>query len=76
MASSTHVWQEEKGKSVFRFQTENENVHHFFSQRNDVKLIGWGVNFNLWIYLGEFDSIRKAQEIIEMALNEKHEAYR
>ena len=72
MNSDTRIWQEEHGKPVFRFQTENEGIHNFFSQRKDVTLVGWGVNFNLWIYLGEFDSSLKAQEVLKMALNEKH----
>lgn len=70
MGSSTRVWQEVKGNAIFRLQTENENVHHFLSQRQEVKLIAWGVNFNLWIYLGRFDSIRQAQEIMKRAQKE------
>ena len=72
MSSGTRIWQEEQGKPIFRFQTENENIHYIFSQRKDVILVGWGVNFDLWIYLGEFDSVGKAQEVLKMALNEKH----
>jgi hypothetical protein len=72
MSSGNRIWQEEHGKPVFRFQTENESIRYFFSQRKDVILVGWGINFNLWIYLGEFDSFSKAQEVLKMALNEKH----
>jgi len=68
MSSSTRVWQQEQGKPMFRFQTEDESVHLFLSQRRDVKLVGWGVNFKLWIYFGEFDSLRQARETLRQAL--------
>ena len=67
MSSSTRVWQQEQGKPIFRFQTEDEKVHIFLSQRKDFKLVGWGVNFNLWIYLGEFNSLRQARETLRPA---------
>jgi hypothetical protein len=67
MSLSTRIWQEEQGKPLFRFQTEDENVHRYLSQRQDVKLVGWGVNFNLWIYLGEFHSLRQAQDTLRPA---------
>lgn len=67
MALNTLIWQEEHGKPIYRFQTEDERVHIFLSQRKDVKLVGWGVNVNLWIYLGEFDSLRIAQDTLRPA---------
>jgi hypothetical protein len=73
MSSNTIIWQEEHGKPAFRFQTENENIQYFFSQCKELILVGWGINFNLWIYLGEFDSFSKAQDILKRALDEKHQ---
>jgi hypothetical protein len=69
MSSITRVWQQEQGKSLFRFQTEDESVHHFLSQRQDVKLVGWGVNLKLWIYVGEFISLRQARDTLLPALS-------
>jgi hypothetical protein len=68
MSSSTRVWQQEQGKPIFRFQTEDEKVHIFLSQRKDFKLVGWGVNVNLWIYLAEFNSLPQARETLRPAL--------
>ena len=68
MSLSTQIWQEEHGKPIFRIQTEDENIHISLSQRNDLKLVGWGINFNLWIYLGEFNSLRQARETLQRAI--------
>jgi hypothetical protein len=64
MSLNTRVWQEGHRKIIFRLQTQDEKVHIFLSQRNDFKLVGWGVSINLWIYLGEFNSIRQAREVL------------
>jgi hypothetical protein len=68
MSLNTRIWKQEHGKPIFRLQTEDEKVHIFLSQRKDFKLVGWGVNFNLWIYLGEFNSLRQARETLRPAL--------
>jgi hypothetical protein len=75
MSTGTRVWQQERGKPLFRFQTENADLHYVFSQRNDLILVGWGVNLDLWIYLGEFDSFFKAQKVIEKALDERYQVF-
>jgi hypothetical protein len=66
---NTRIWQEVRGKLIFRFQTENEEVHFLLSQREDFRLIGWGVNFDLWIYLGEFNSLQQARKTLQQALS-------
>jgi hypothetical protein len=71
MSLSTQIWQEEHGKPYFRIQTEDEKVHLFLSQRKDFKLVGWGVNYNLWIYHGEFNSFRQARETLQLAFPEE-----
>jgi hypothetical protein len=68
MSLDTRIWQEGQRKTIFRFQTQDEKVHIFLSQRNDFKLVGWGININLWIYLGEFNSLRQARETLRPAL--------
>jgi hypothetical protein len=68
MSSSTRVWQQEPSKQVFRFQTVDEGVHLFLSQRRDVTLVGWGVNFRLWIYIGKFNSLKEAEDTLRPAL--------
>ena len=71
MSLNTRMWQEVQGKPIFRFQTDDEKAHIFLSERKDLKLVGWGVNFNLWIYLGEFNSLRQARESLRQALSYK-----
>jgi hypothetical protein len=71
MSLNTRIWQEEHGKPIFRFQTEDEEIHIFLSRQKDFKLVGWGVNLNLWIYLGEFNSLRQARETLRPALSEE-----
>jgi hypothetical protein len=66
---NTRIWQEVRGKLDFRFQTEDEDVHFLLSQRKDFRLIGWGVNFDLWIYLGEFNSLQQARKTLRQALS-------
>jgi hypothetical protein len=63
------MWQAEPGNPIFHFQTEDEKAHIFLSQRKDLKLVGWAVNFNLWIYLGEFNSLQHARETLRQALS-------
>lgn len=67
--SSTRIWREVDGKLIFRFQTYDEKLHQYMSQRNDFKLVGWGVNINLWIYRAEFSSIRAAQQALKVGSN-------
>ena len=54
----THVWQEERGKPVFRFQTQDKDVHLYLSRKEGFKLVGWGFNIDLWIYRAKYQSLR------------------
>jgi hypothetical protein len=56
------MWQEMDGKFVFRFQTNDENAHRHMSQMKGFKLVGQGVNINLWIYRVEFSSYETANK--------------
>jgi len=48
------MWQEERGKPFFRFQTKNREVANKMKRRNKFKLSAWGVNRDLWIYVATF----------------------
>jgi hypothetical protein len=67
MGLDTRIWQDGHNKNIFRFQTQDEKVHIFLSQRRNFKLVGWGVNIKLWIYLSEFNSLRQAREALRPA---------
>jgi hypothetical protein len=69
MSTNLCIWQEAQDKTMFRFQTDDENIHFILSQRNDFKLVGWGLNVNLWIYLGKFNSLREAQHTLRIIMH-------
>ena len=59
----TFMWQEERGKKYYRFQTDEKDVAQKMRRRNKFELIGWGVNCELWIFQSTFsrpDIARKA----------------
>jgi hypothetical protein len=65
MNSGLLIWQEADGKFVFRFQTDDENVHRHMSQMEGFKLVRQGVNVDLWIYRVEFSSVENAKKTFE-----------
>ena len=69
MNSGLLMWQEIDGKFVFRFQTDDENVHRNMSQMEGFKLAGIGVNIDLWIYRVEFSSFENAKKTIEFLVS-------
>jgi len=56
------MWQEMDDKLIFRFQTNDKNAHRHMSQIKGFKLVGQGVNINLWIYRVEFSSFENAKK--------------
>jgi len=50
----TSMWQEERGKPYYRFQTDEREINNKMKRRNKFELVGWGVNCNLWIYQVQF----------------------
>lgn len=64
MNSGLLMWQEMDGKFVFRFQTDDENVHIHMSQMKGFKVAGQGVNIDLWIYRVEFSSVENAKKAL------------
>jgi hypothetical protein len=65
------MWREVEGKPVFLFQTNEKSTHLYMAQREGFKLVGWGVNINLWIYRAEFSSIRDAEQAFKDAIQIK-----
>lgn len=57
------MWQEERGKPFFRFQTKNRETANKMKRRNKFKLTAWGVNCDWWIFqavFGKPETARKA----------------
>lgn len=46
----TYMWQEERGKPFYRFQTDEREIHNRMKRREKFKLVADGANCNLWIY--------------------------
>lgn len=45
-----YMWQEERGKSFYRFQTDEREIRNRMKRREKFKLVADGVNCSLWIY--------------------------
>lgn len=45
-----YMWQEERGKPFYRFQTDEKEIHNRMKRREKFKLVAEGVTCNLWIY--------------------------
>ena len=50
----TYMWQEERGKPFYRFQTDERDIANKMKRRNKFNLSSWGVNCSLWIYQTTF----------------------
>jgi hypothetical protein len=48
------MWQEERGKKFYRFQTDNREIANNLKRRKNFKLVGCGVNCKLWIFQSTF----------------------
>lgn len=58
-----YMWQEQRGEPYYRFQTNNRVVAAKMKRRNKFRLVGWGVNCELWIFqaiFGKPETARKA----------------
>lgn len=77
-----YLWQEERGKQYYRFQTDEREIANKMKRRNKFKLISWGVNYNHWIYLGIFsrpDIARKTLKVLsgnEVKFNIEEDLYK
>jgi len=48
------MWQEERGKKYYRFQTDEREIANKMKRRNKFELVGWGDNCELWIFQSIF----------------------
>ena len=65
----TSMWQEEKGKPYYRFQTDEKEISDKMKRRNKFELSAWGVNCSLWIYTVEFPRPIRAKEALKSLTN-------
>ncbi len=50
----TYMWQEERGKKYYRFQTDERDIAKNMRRRKKFVLVGWGVKCELWIFQSTF----------------------
>jgi hypothetical protein len=50
----TNMWQEERGKKYYRFQTDEIDIANRMKRRKKFILVGWGDNCELWIFQAIF----------------------
>jgi len=71
MNSGLVMWQEMEGKFVFRFQTDEKNVHRNMAMMKGFKMVGKGMNCDLWIYRVEFSSVENAKKTLEILVSKR-----
>ena len=67
----TSMWQEERGKPFYRFQTDEIEIKNKMKRRNKFELVGWGVNCKLWIYWVTFSRPDVAKKAFETVTGKK-----
>ena len=67
----TYLWQEERGKMIFRFQTDEPEVAEKMRRRNKFTLTGRGINCKIWIYIATFYSPQKARRALAQLTGRK-----
>lgn len=65
----TSMWQEERGKPHYRFQTDEREINNKMKRRNKFTLIGWGLNCDLWIYQVSFPRPIRAKAALKSLTN-------
>ena len=59
----TYMWQEERGKQYYKFQTDDREIANKMKRRAKFELVARGINCELWIFQTTFsrpDIARKA----------------
>lgn len=75
------LWQEERGRPYYRFQTDEKTLADKMKRREKFKLVANGFNCNLWIFQATFsrpDIARKTFKTLEgqnAIFNEKEEIF-
>lgn len=60
----TYLWQEEKGKQYYRFQTDDSLVAEKMRRRKRFVLAGRGINCRFWIYQVTLNRLRDAKKVL------------
>ena len=67
----TYLWQEEKKKPYYRFQTDEKAIADKMKRRNKFKLVGSGMNCPLWIFQTTFTRPVLAKNTLKVLTGKK-----
>ena len=77
----TYMWQEERGKPFYRFQTDEKDIANKMKRWNKFNLTSRGDNCQLWIFQSTFscqDMVRNAFQTLvggEIKFDDRKEVY-
>ena len=61
----TYLWQEERGRKIYRVQTDEKEVADKLKRRNGFKLIGWSIfGKKLWFFSNEYSRPDIAKKVL------------
>ncbi len=61
----TYLWQEQRGKPFYRFQTDDYKIAAKMKGRKKFTLTGRGMNCPLWIFQAEFSRSDMAKKALK-----------
>jgi hypothetical protein len=71
---TTYMWREYpfiRGDKAYRFQTNDPHMHKKMRQRKDFRLVLWGLNKRLWVYVSTKNSLEKARRTLGNLTHDK-----
>lgn len=65
METQTFFWQLEKKRPIYFFQTNDYRIYKKMKRRKNFRLIGFGLNCNLWIFSAKIGRPSTARKIFK-----------
>ena len=69
----TYFWQESRGDDYYRIQTNDPATSRKLGKRQDMKLVGYGLNIYLKIYQAQYFSTKEAKRSFRRIVGQKVE---
>lgn len=69
----TYFWQESRGDDYYRIQTNDPAISRKLGKRQDMKLVGYGLNIYLKIYQAQYFSTKEAKRSFRRIVGQKVE---
>ncbi|MBS4035892.1 MAG: hypothetical protein KGZ85_15615 [Ignavibacterium sp.] len=60
-----YMWKEERGQPYYRFQTESRKAADKMKRRQNFKLVGWGVNCQVWVFVAKINRGDTAKKVLK-----------